>query len=72
MVASVPVVVFDKVDQVVVDSCTVWEPEGGSRRKVVEEDEFLLLHYTSVVTFFSLCVYGAGSKKEKIGNMVNE
>lgn len=65
MVASVPVVVFDKVDQVVVDSCTVWEPEGGSRRKVVEEDEFLLLHYTSVVTFLSLCVWSRTQKRKK-------
>ena len=56
VVAALPVVVLDEVDELVVDAGAVGEPEGRPGRQVVEHDELLLLHDAAVIALLGLLV----------------
>mmetsp|Transcript_17478 Transcript_17478/g.36051 ORF Transcript_17478/g.36051 Transcript_17478/m.36051 type:complete len:335 (-) Transcript_17478:712-1716(-) len=54
VVSTNPVLVLDKVHELVVDTRSMGKPKGGSGRQIVEEDEFLLVGDASVVAFLGL------------------
>jgi hypothetical protein len=54
VVSTRPVLFFDKVDELVVDTGSVGEPEGRPRRQLVEKDELLLVRHPPVIAFLSL------------------
>mmetsp|Transcript_8779 Transcript_8779/g.18552 ORF Transcript_8779/g.18552 Transcript_8779/m.18552 type:complete len:735 (+) Transcript_8779:385-2589(+) len=54
VVAALPVVVLDEVDERVVDAGSVGQPEGGASGEVVEHDEFLLCGDAAVITLLCL------------------
>ena len=54
VVSTNPVLVLDKVHELVVNTSSVGKPKGGSGRQIVEEDKFLLVGNASVVAFFGL------------------
>ena len=53
-VSALPVLFSDEFDESVVYAGTVGKPEGGSRRQIVEHDEFLLSGDPPVITLLGL------------------
>ena len=54
MEAAIPVMLSDEVNKVVVNSSTMRKPKNRPRTELMEHDELLLDHNSTVVTLLSL------------------